>query len=124
MAIGKDEIVKAVEAMSALELMEMVKAIEERFGVSAMPLARATAEALAPEDEEGALFSVRLVSAGANRVSVIKAIREITGAGLKEAVDLVNAAAVVRRDQTKEQAEAIAAKLVAAGAEAAVVKSE
>lgn len=124
MAIGKDEMLKAVEAMSALELMEMVKAIEERFGVSAMPLARATAQAPAPAEDEDALFSVRLVSAGANRVTVVKTIREITGAGLKEAMDLINTAgSIVRRDQTKEAAASIAARLSVAGAEVEVVKS-
>lgn len=124
MAIGKDEILKAVEAMSALELMQVVKAIEDRFGVSAKLVAQ-PARAEAPEQEdEGALFSVRLVSAGANRVSVVKVIREISGLGLKEAMDILNTGgAIVRRDQEKAAAEGIAARLGAAGAVAEVVKS-
>ncbi|MFS8638303.1 MAG: 50S ribosomal protein L7/L12, partial [Gemmatimonadota bacterium] len=94
----KEEILEAIEKMTVLELAELVKALEERFGVSAaVPVAAAVAApaagaAQAAEEEEKTEFDVILASAGAKKIQVIKVVREITGLGLKEAKDLVDGA--------------------------------
>ena len=94
MAITKDDILEAVGSMSVMELNDLVKAFEEKFGVSAAAVAVAgpAAGGAAAAAEEQTEFTVTLKSAGANKVGVIKAVREITGLGLKEAKDLVDGA--------------------------------
>lgn len=118
------EIVEAVKGLTVLELAELVKAFEEEFGVSAAaPVAVAAAPgagaaAAAPAAEEAQTeFDVILTSAGEKKVNVIKVVREITGLGLKESKELVdNAPKPVKEKVSKEEAEAIKAKLVEAGA--------
>jgi len=117
------ELIKSIEDMSVLELSELVKALEDRFGVSAaapmMMGAMPAAGAAAPEAaEEKSAYNVVITAAGANKISVIKAVREVLpDLGLKEAKDLVDAApATVKENMKKEDAEAAKAKLVEAGA--------
>jgi len=123
MAVTKEEILEAIEKMTVLELAELVKALEERFGVSAaVPVAAAVAApaagaAQAAEEEEKTEFDVILASAGAKKIQVIKVVREITGLGLKEAKDLVDGAPKpVKEGVSKDEAEQIKAKLEEAGA--------
>lgn len=117
------EIIEIVKGMTVLELAELVKALEEEFGVSAAaPVAVAAgpvpAAAEAPAQEEKTEFDVILKSAGDKKINVIKVVREITGLGLKEAKDLVDGAPKpVKEKVNKEEAEAIKAKLTEAGAE-------
>lgn len=122
MAITKDEILDAVGAMSVMELNDLVKAFEEKFGVSAAAVAVAGPAAAgggAAAAEEQTEFTVTLKSAGANKVGVIKAVREITGLGLKEAKDLVDGAPKpVKEGVDKKTADELVKKLVEAGAEA------
>ena len=118
MAFDKDAFLTALDAMTVLELNELVKAIEEKFGVSAAamagPAAAGPAAAVAEEQTE---FNVMLMEAGANKVSAIKAVREITGLGLKEAKDLVEAAPkAVKEGLSKADAEVAKKKLEDAGA--------
>jgi large subunit ribosomal protein L7/L12 len=118
MAFDKDAFLTALDGMTVLELNELVKAIEEKFGVSAAamagPAAAGPAAAVAEEQTE---FNVVLADVGANKVSVIKAVREITGLGLKEAKDLVEAAPkAVKEALSKADAEAAKKKLEEAGA--------
>ncbi|MEN3185363.1 MAG: 50S ribosomal protein L7/L12 [Atribacterota bacterium] len=119
----KEEIIEAIEKMTVLELAELVKALEEKFGVSAaMPVAAvaapAAAQAVVEEVEEKTEFDVILKSAGAQKLQVIKEVRAITGLGLKEAKDLVdNPPKPVKEGISKKEAEEIKAKLEAAGAE-------
>jgi large subunit ribosomal protein L7/L12 len=123
MAISNQEIVDALKEKSLLEAAELVKMIEEAFGVSAAaaavaaaPAAGAAAEA-APAAEEKTEFDVILQAAGGNKINVIKVVREITALGLKEAKDLVEAAPkAVKEGVSKDEAEAIRAKLADAGA--------
>jgi large subunit ribosomal protein L7/L12 len=113
------EIIQAIENMTVLELNELVKACEEKFGVSAAaPVAVAgAAGAAAPAAEEKTEFDVILANAGAEKVKVIKAVRELTGLGLKEAKDLVdNAPKTLKEAVSKEEAEQIKAKLAEVGA--------
>lgn len=120
-----DEIVEAIGNMTLLEIAELVKKLEEKFGVSAAMVAAAPAVAApgapaagAPAAEEKTEFDVILKSAGANKINVIKVVREITGLGLKEAKDLVESAPKpIKEGVSKEEAEKIAAKLREAGAE-------
>lgn len=120
----KDELVASIKNMTVLDLSELVKALEAEFGVSAAaPMAvaapaAATAEALPPEvEEEKAEFTVMLKDIGANKISVIKTVREVTGLGLKECKDLVEAApTTVKEGITKEEAATLKEKLEAAGA--------
>lgn len=114
----KEQIIEAIKGMTILELNELVKACEEEFGVSAAaPVAAAGAAVAAVEVEEQTEFTVVLASAGAEKIKVIKVIRELTGLGLKEAKDLVDGApANVKEGIEKAEAEAIKAKLVEAGA--------
>jgi large subunit ribosomal protein L7/L12 len=115
------DIVKTIEEMSVLDLSELVKILEEKFGVSAaapmmMAAAAGSAEA-STEKEEKSSFNVELVSSGDQKIAVIKVIREITSLGLKEAKDMVDAAPkVVKENAKKEEAEEIKKKLEAAGA--------
>ncbi|HOF43464.1 MAG TPA: 50S ribosomal protein L7/L12 [Bacilli bacterium] len=115
---NKDEFLKQLEEMSVLELNELVKAIEEKFGVTAAA-AVVAGPAAGPAEEEGtSVVSVILKAFGPNKIQVIKVVREITGLGLKEAKDLVDAAPKpVKEGIAPEEAEGIKAKLVEAGAE-------
>jgi large subunit ribosomal protein L7/L12 len=123
MAFDKDAFLTALDSMSVMELNDLVKAIEEKFGVSAAAMAAPAAAgggggAAAPAEEKTE-FNVVLTDAGANKVSVIKAVREITGLGLKEAKDLVDGAPkAVKEGMPKADAEAAQKKLVEAGAKA------
>ena len=123
MAFDKDAFLTALDSMTVLELNDLVKAIEEKFGVSAAamaaPAAGGAAAGGAAAAEEKTEFNVVLTEAGANKVSVIKAVREITGLGLKEAKDLVDGAPKnVKEAMPKADAEAAVKKLVEAGAKA------
>ena len=122
MAFDKDAVLTALDSMSVMELNELVKAIEEKFGVSAAAMAAPAAGGAAAGGaaaEEKTEFNVVLTDAGANKVSVIKAVREITGLGLKEAKDLVDGAPKnVKEGVAKADAEAAVKKLVEAGAKA------
>ncbi|MFN3304160.1 MAG: 50S ribosomal protein L7/L12 [Roseateles sp.] len=123
MAFDKDAFLAALDSMTVLELNDLVKAIEEKFGVSAAsmaaPAAGGAAGGAAAAAEEKTEFNVVLTDAGANKVSVIKAVREITGLGLKEAKDLVDGAPKpVKEGIAKADAEAALKKLVEAGAKA------
>ena len=116
----KEEIMQAIESMTVLELSELVKAMEEKFGVSAAaPVAVAAAPAAggAAAEEEKTEFNVVLASAGDKKINVIKVVREITGLGLKEAKALVDGApAPVKENVAKADADAMKAKLEEAGA--------
>ena len=122
MAFDKDAFLTALDSMTVMELNELVKAIEEKFGVSAAAMAApaaggAAAGGAAAEDKTD--FDVVLTDVGANKVSVIKAVREITGLGLKEAKDLVDGAPkTVKEAAPKAEAEAAQKKLEEAGAKA------
>ena len=113
------QILESIKALTILELADLVKAVEEEFGVSAAaPVAVAGAAAAAAPVEEKTEFDVVLKSFGAKKLDVIKVIREITGLGLKEAKEMVEGAPkTVKEGASKEDAEAIKAKLTAAGAE-------
>lgn len=113
------EVIEMVEKMTVLELADLVKVMEDKFGVSAAaPVAVAAAPAqAAPVEEEKSSFNIVLKEAGANKIGVIKVVREITELGLKEAKDLVEAAPqTVKESVKKEDAEAIKAKFEEAGA--------
>ena len=118
--MNKEQIMEAIEQMTVLELSELVKALEEKFGVSAaapVAMAAAPAAAATAAAEEQTEFDVILTSAGAAKINVIKVVRELTGLGLKEAKDLVDGAPKpVKEKISKADAEAIKAKLVEAGA--------
>ena len=121
MAFDKDAFLTALDSMTVLELNDLVKAIEEKFGVSAAsmaaPAAGGAAGGAAAAAEEKTEFNVVLVDAGAQKVGVIKAVREITGLGLKEAKDLVDGAPkAVKEGLSKADAEAAKKKLEEAGA--------
>jgi len=121
MAIAKDDILEAVSSMSVLELNELVKAFEEKFGVSAAAVAVAGPAGAAAVVEEQTEFTVNLVEIGANKVSVITAVRELTGLGLKEAKDLVDGAPKpVKESVPKAAAEEAKKKLEEAGAKAEI----
>ena len=114
------QILESIKSLTILELADLVKAVEEEFGVSAAaPVAVAgAAGAAAPAAEEKTEFDVVLASFGAKKLDVIKVVREITGLGLKEAKELVEGAPkTLKEGASKEDAEAIKAKLTAAGAE-------
>ena len=121
MAFDKDAFLTALDSMTVMELNDLVKAIEEKFGVSAAAMAAPAAGggggAGAPAAEEKTEFNLVLAEAGANKVSVIKAVREITGLGLKEAKDVVDGTPkVVKEAMAKADAEAAKKKLEEAGA--------
>ncbi|MDD5131430.1 MAG: 50S ribosomal protein L7/L12 [bacterium] len=119
-AITKDQMIESIEKMSVLELSELVKALEEKFGVSAAPVAVAAAAAPgAAAAEEKTDFTVMLTGFGANKIGVIKVVRELTNLGLKEAKDLVEGVPKpVKEGLTKEQANEMKKKLEEAGATA------
>ena len=116
----KEQIMEAIEKMTVLELSELVKALEEKFGVSAaapVAVAAAPAAAAAAVEEEQTEFDVVLKSAGQSKINVIKVVREVTGLGLKEAKDLVDAAPkAVKEKISKADADARKTKLEEAGA--------
>jgi large subunit ribosomal protein L7/L12 len=120
MAISKDDILAAVSEMSVMDLNELVKAFEEKFGVSAAAMAApAAGGAAAAAVEEQTEFNLVLTEIGANKVGVIKVVREITGLGLKEAKDVVDGAPkTVKEAMSKADAEAGKKKLEEAGAKA------
>ena len=122
MAFDKDAFLTALDSMTVLELNDLVKAIEEKFGVSAAAMAAPAAGGAAggaAAAEEKTEFNLVLLEAGANKVGVIKAVREITGLGLKEAKDMVDGAPkVLKEAMPKADAEAAAKKLTEAGAKA------
>ena len=124
MAFDKDAFLQSLDSMSVMELNDLVKAIEEKFGVSAASMAAPAAGgggggAAAAAAEEQTEFTVMLVEVGANKVGVIKAVRELTGLGLKEAKDLVDGAPkAVKEAVAKADAEAAKKKLEDAGAKA------
>jgi len=112
-----EQIVEAIKAKSLMEIMELVKSIEDTFGVSAAaPVAAAGPAAAGPAAEEQTEFDVILKSAGDKKVDVIKAVRAITGLGLKEAKDLTEAGGVVKEAASKEDAAKFKKDLEAAGA--------
>ena len=119
-----DELIQSIEGMTVIELADMVKALEEKFGVQAnMPMMAASAggaaggAGAAPAAEEKTIFTVVLTSAGANKIAVIKEVRTMTSLGLKEAKDLVDAAPKpVKEGVAKEEAAEMKKKLEAAGA--------
>ena len=123
--MSKDQILEAIDGMTVLELSELVKAFEERYGVTAAaPMAMAAAapasgggDAAAAPAEEKTEFDAVLTEVGPNKILVIKAVRELTGLGLKEAKDLVDAAPkAVKEGVTKEEAEQVKEKMAEAGA--------
>jgi large subunit ribosomal protein L7/L12 len=125
MAFDKDAFISALDSMSVMELNDLVKAIETKFGVSAAAMAApgggggGSGGAAAPAAEEQTEFTLMLTEIGANKVSVIKAVRELTGLGLKEAKDLVDGAPKpVKEAMAKADAEAGKKKLEEAGAKA------
>jgi large subunit ribosomal protein L7/L12 len=122
--LDKDQILEAIDTMTVLELSELVKAFEERYGVTAAAPAAAAAApaaggdgAAAAPSEEQTEFDAMLTEVGANKILVIKAVRELTGLGLKEAKDLVDAAPkAVKEGVAKAEAEQVKEKLAEAGA--------
>ena len=125
MSFDKDAFLTALDNMSVMDLNDLVKAIEEKFGVSAAamsaPAGAGGGGAAAAVVEEKTEFNVMLLEAGANKVSVIKAVRELTGLGLKEAKDLVEGAPIaVKENVSKQEAEEIKKKLEEAGASVSI----
>jgi large subunit ribosomal protein L7/L12 len=127
MAVSIDEIIASIDAMTILELKQLSDALKEKYGVTAMAAAPAAAAApagggaAAAPAEEQTEFTVMLTEIGANKIQVIKAVRELTSLGLKEAKDLVESApAAVKENVTKDEAAAAKAKLEDAGAKADV----
>lgn len=120
--MNKDQLIEAIEKMTVLEVSELVKALEEKFGVSAaMPMMAGVMPVVADEEggkkEEKTSFTVELTNAGGQKIQVIKALREVTTLGLKEAKDLADAAPKpVKEGVSKEEAEEVKKKLEAAGA--------
>lgn len=123
MAVSKEQILEAISSMSVMDVVDLVKMMEEKFGVTAAvamaPMAMAAADAGGAKAEEQTEFNVILASFGENKVGVIKVIREITGLGLKEAKDLVEGApSTVKEGVAKDEAATIKKKLEEAGAKA------
>ncbi|TCM71078.1 LSU ribosomal protein L12P [Acinetobacter calcoaceticus] len=117
MALTNEEILNAVSEKTVLELVELISAFEEKFNVSAAAVAVAAGPATAAAAEEQTEFNVELTSFGANKVAVIKAVREATGLGLKEAKDLVESApGLIKEGVSKDESEELKKKLEAAGA--------
>ena len=123
MATSKDDILKAIEEMSVMDLVDLISDIEEKFGVTAAAAVAAAPAAAgggdAPAEEEKDAFDVVLSAAGDQKVQVIKAVRAITGLGLKEAKDMVDGApSTVKEGASKDDAEAMVTQLTEAGATA------
>jgi large subunit ribosomal protein L7/L12 len=117
MSITNDQLIEHVSKMSVLDLANLVKELEEKFGVSAAPVAVAGGAAAGPAAEEKTEFTVMLMAKGTTAINVIKEVRAITGLGLKEAKDLVEAAPkMVKEGVTKDEAAELKKKLEAAGA--------
>ena len=121
MAVSKEEILDTIASMTVMEVVELIEAMEEKFGVTAAAAAAAAPAAAggaeAPAEEEKTEFDVVLSSFGANKVSVIKVVRAITGLGLKEAKELVEGApSPIKEGASKDEAAEIKAKLEEAGA--------
>ncbi|GFN33408.1 50S ribosomal protein L7/L12 [Paenibacillus xylaniclasticus] len=115
--MSKEQILEAIKAMTVLELNDLVKAIEEEFGVTAAAPVAVVAGGGAAEAAEQSEFDVILTNAGASKINVIKVVRELTGLGLKEAKEVVdNAPKALKEKVSKEEAETIKAKLEEAGA--------
>lgn len=117
MSITKDQIIEAVSAMSVMDVVELISAMEEKFGVSA---AAAVAVAAGPAEaaEEKTEFDVILKSAGASKLAIVKLVKDLTGAGLKEAKDMVDGApTAIKEGASKDEAEALKKQLEEAGAE-------
>ncbi len=120
----KEEILEVIKGMSVLELSDLVKSLEDEFGISAAapvavaaPAAASPAEAAAAADEEQSEFEIMLQEIGANKINVIKAVREVTSLGLREAKELVESAPTkVKEGVAKDEAESVKAKLEEAGA--------
>ncbi len=116
--ISKEEFIAAIKEMSVLELNDLVKAIEEEFGVTAAAPVAVMAGGAAVEEEQSNEVNLVLVNAGAGKIGVIKLVREVTGLGLKEAKELVDGAPkAIKEKITPEEAESLKAKFVEAGAE-------
>ena len=120
MAFNKEQFIADLEAMTVLELKELVSALEEHFGVTAAAPVAVAAAGPAEAAEEKTEFDVILKNAGANKIAVIKEVRAITGLGLKEAKDLVDNGGTIKEAAPKDEANAIKEKSVAAGAEVEV----
>ena len=121
MALSKDEIIDAIAAMSVMDVVELVKAMEEKYGVSAAAAVVGGPAVGAAAAEEKTEFDVTLKEVGANKIAVIKAVRTATGLGLKEAKDLVESApAKIKEALPKEEAEALKKALEEAGAKASL----
>lgn len=116
MAFDREKFIAELEAMTVLELKELVTALEDHFGVTAAAPVAVAGPAAAEAVEEKTEFDVVLTAAGANKIAVIKEVRGITGLGLKEAKELVDNGGVIKEAAPKEEAEAIKEKLTAAGA--------
>ncbi|MBD7970949.1 50S ribosomal protein L7/L12 [Paenibacillus gallinarum] len=115
--MSKEQILEAIKGMTVLELNDLVKAIEEEFGVTAAAPVAVAGGAAATEAAEQTEFDVILTSAGGSKINVIKAVREITGLGLKEAKEVVdNAPKALKEKVSKEEAETVKAKLEEVGA--------
>jgi len=118
MALTKEDILNAIAEMPVMDLVELIEAAEEKFGVTATAAVAAAAPAAAEAAEEQTAFDVIMTSFGANKVSVIKAVRAATGLGLKEAKDVVESAPkAIKEGVTKEEAEELKKTLTEAGAE-------
>ena len=111
-----EELLEKIDALTVAELAELVKAIEEKYGVSAVAAAAPAAGAVAGAAEEKTNFNVILKEAGANKIQVIKVVRDATGLGLKEAKDIADNGGAIKEKISKEEAEEIKAKLEEAGA--------
>ena len=115
--MSKEEMIEEIKKMTVVELADLVKAIEEEFGVSAVAAAAPAAGAVAGAAEEKTSFDVVLKDAGANKIPVIKVVRDATGVGLKEAKDLVDGAPkTIKEGVSKDEAEELKAKFEEAGA--------
>ena len=115
--MNKEEMIEEIKKMTVVELADLVKAIEEEFGVSAAAVAAPAAGAAGAAAEEKSSFNVVLKDAGANKIQVIKVVRDATGLGLKEAKDLVDGAPkAVKENVSKDEAEDLKAKFEAVGA--------
>ncbi len=115
--MNKEEMIEEIKKMTVVELADLVKAIEEEFGVSAVAAAAPAAGAVAGAAEEKTSFDVVLTDAGANKIQVIKVVRDATGLGLKEAKELVDGAPkTVKEGASKDEAEELKAKFTEVGA--------